>query len=68
MLSHSGGVAPGNQKDRAELLAQRGQLSQDVSSLRLAVTQLEREVTRLRGDITDLGEAKLTQLSHHKIP
>ena len=45
----------GNHNERVKLLEQRAQLSQELSSLRLAVTQLERDVGRLRGDIVDVG-------------
>ena len=49
----------GDHSEKVALLEQRGQLSQDMSSLHLAVTQLERDVTCLRADIRAVGKGML---------
>jgi len=49
----------GDHSEKVAVLEQRGQLSQGMSSLHLAVTQLERGVTCLRADIRAVGKGML---------
>ncbi len=67
ILSHSRGTdfgSHGDESEKVELLEQRVQLSREMSSLRLAVTQLERDMTRLRGDVSDMGEGRVVDNCH----
>lgn len=50
-IRHSGDVSGA----RTQLLTERAELNRELTSLRLAVTQLETDLSRLRSDIATAG-------------